>query len=101
MFKALFNIIINLLATLVQVVLSPLNLAVSSAFPDFTDKVSDVTNTLSTVFNGMGWALGMVPPVLLGVLIFIVTCEIAKHTVFISTHALIKVWNLFQKLKFW
>lgn len=101
MFKALFNIIINMLASVIQVICWPINAIISSALPDLTDKISVVTNSLGTMFDGIGWALGLVPPFIIEVLLFIIAVEIAKHTIFTSTHMLIKVWNVFQKIKFW
>lgn len=101
MFKALFDIILNLLATLVQIVVYPINLVIESALPDLSSKILEVTTTFSNVFSSVGWALGLLPTSVITTLIFILGVEIAKHTIFISTHALVKVWNLFQKLKFW
>lgn len=101
MFKALFTIIINLLASLIQIVVWPINQVIETALPDLSDKIFQVTNVFSTLFDCLTWALGVLPTPVLGVLLFIVTVEIAKHTIKISTHTLIKVWNLFQKIKFW
>lgn len=101
MFKALFNIIINLLATLIQIVCLPLNAAIEGALPDLSSKIVEVTDTINSVFNCISWALSLVPPQIISTLLFIITIEIAKHTIYVSTHTLIKVWNLFQKLKFW
>ena len=72
-----------------------------NALPDLSGKILDVTNTLNSVFDSITWALGLVPPLIIETLLFILTIEIAKHTIFVSTHSLIKVWNLFQKIKFW
>lgn len=101
MFKALFNIIINLLATVIQIAVLPINAIISSALPDLSDKITEVTNTLNSAFTSISWALSLVPPQIISTLLFILTIEIAKHTIYVSTHTLIKVWNLFQKLKFW
>ena len=101
MFKALFNIIINLLATVVQIVMYPLNAIITSTLPDLSDKLTEVGSAISNMFSSISWALGLVPGYVIEVLLFIFTIEIAKHTIRISTHTLIKVWNLFQKLKFW
>lgn len=101
MFKALFNIIINLLATVIQIAVLPINAIISSALPDLSDKITEVTNTLNGAFTSISWALSLVPPQIISTLLFILTIEIAKHTIYVSTHTLIKVWNLFQKLKFW
>lgn len=101
MFQALFNIIINLLATVIQLICWPINTLITSTMPDLTAQINQVSNGLGDLFTGIGWALGLLPPGILGVLTFILGVEIAKHTIFVSTHTLIKVWNVLQKLKFW
>lgn len=101
MFKALFNIIINMLASIVQIVVWPLNQLVSNLFPDLSSQILQVTNTLNTVFDAITWPLGLLPSSVITVLLFIIGIEIIKHTIYISTDKLLKVWNLFQKLKFW
>lgn len=101
MFKALFNIIINLLATIIQLICWPINQIITSALPDLSSKITEVTNVFSTAFDGMAWAVSAIPPQIISTILFIITIEIAKHTIFTSTHTLIKVWNVLQKLKFW
>lgn len=101
MFKILFNGITSILANILSVVMYFPNQLVSSLIPDLTEKISFITNNLSQVFDGLTWALSILPPVLVSTLLFILTLEVAKHTIFTSTHALIKVWNLMQKIKFW
>lgn len=101
MFKILFDIIINMLATLVQIIVWPINQIITAALPDLSAQILNVTNTLNSVFDSITWALGLVPTPVIVVLLFIVGVEIAKHTIFVSTHNLVKIWNLFQKLKFW
>lgn len=101
MFKALFNVIINMLATLIQIIVWPINSVISATLPDLSDKILAVTNSLNTMFDSITWALGVIPTPIIETALFILTIEIAKHTIFISTHALIKVWNLMQKIKFW
>lgn len=101
MFKLLISLIINLLATVVQAVMTPFNLIISNALPDISARILEVTNGIPTIINYMNYALGFVPPGIIAVLLFILTCEIAKHTIFTSTHVLLKVWNIIQKIKFW
>lgn len=101
MFKALFKIIINLLATIIQLIVWPINQLISATLPDLTTKISDVNSTITNVFNSMTWALGLLPPIVIETLLFIITIEIAKHTIYLSTHTLVKVWNVLQKIKFW
>lgn len=101
MFKALFNIIINLLASVIQIICWPVNAVIVTTLPDISDKLLLVGNSLNGLFDTITWALGLVPQSIIEILLFILTIEIAKHTIYISTHQLIKVWNLLQKVKFW
>lgn len=101
MFKALFNVIINMISSVIQIIVWPINQIIVNVMPDVSDKILQVTNTLNTVFDAITWGIGLLPNFLVETLLFIVTIEIAKHTIFMSTHMLIKVWNVFQKIKFW
>lgn len=101
MFRALFNIIINLLATIIQIIVWPVNTLITSTLPDISGKITSVTSTLNSVFNSITWAVGLLPSIVVETLLFILTIEIAKHTIYISTHTLVKVWNVLQKIKFW
>lgn len=101
MIKALFKVIINLMATLIQIVCLPINAIISAALPDLSTKITQITSIITGVFDNISWALGLIPGILSETLLFIILIEIAKHTIFVSTHALIKIWNIFQKIKFW
>ena len=101
MFKLLFNGITSILANLLSVICWPINQIISGVLPDFSDKLTFITDNLSSVFSGLTWAISILPPVVVSTLLFILALEVAKHTIFTSTHALIKVWNLIQKIKFW
>lgn len=101
MFKALFGLIIDLLATVIQIICWPVNQLIVATLPDVSDKITAVTNTLNGIFDSITWGLGLLPPIVVETLLFIVTIEIAKHTIYVSTHTLIKVWNVLQKIKFW
>lgn len=101
MFKALFSIILNLVASVIQLVCWPVNAVITATLPDISDKILMVSNTLNSMFNSVTWALGAIPAPIIEISLFILTVEIAKHTIFMSTHTLIKVWNLMQKIKFW
>ena len=101
MIQAIFKFLLNILATLVQVVVWPINQIIVNALPDLSDKIQQVSNGFSSLFSGIGWALGMLPNSILVVLVFIVSVEIIKHTIFLSTHTLTKLWTILQKIKFW
>lgn len=101
MFKLLISLLINLIASIIQLIMTPFNLVIVNTMPDLSSKILQVTNGIPGILNYMNYALGMVPPGIIAVMLFILTCEIAKHTIFTSTHVLVKVWNILQKIKFW
>lgn len=101
MFKLLISLLINLIASIIQLIMTPFNLVIVNTMPNISDKILQVTNGIPQIINYMNYALGFVPPGIITVMLFILTCEIAKHTIFTSTHVLVKVWNILQKIKFW
>lgn len=101
MVKALFKVILNLLASVIQIIVWPINTLITNTMPDLSSKILLVSNQLNSIFDSITWALGLLPPIVIETLLFIVAIEIAKHTIYISTHTLIKVWNVLQKIKFW
>ena len=101
MFAAIVNFFLNLVATIIQVILIPVNLIITNALPDLTSQINQVVNGIGELFSGIGWALGLLPPGILPVLLFIITIEICKHTIWANAHMIVKVWNVLQKIKFW
>lgn len=101
MIQAIFKFLMNLLATVIQIIVWPINAVITATLPDLSDKITQVGEVFATVFNTITWATGLIPDSIIATVIFILTVEIAKHTIFTSTHTLLKVWNVLQKIKFW
>lgn len=101
MIQKIMGVIINLVISLIQIVLAPLNLIVTNLFPNLSDTILTTTNYISGAFNGMGWAIGIIPTSVLLTLIAILELEIAKHSLYVTSHLLVKAWNVLQKIKFW
>lgn len=81
--------------------MAPFNALIVATLPDISDKVIQVTSGIPNIINYLNYGLGVLPPGIVTIMLFILTCEIAKHTIFTSTHVLLKVWNILQKIKFW
>ena len=101
MLATVMNFLLNIIGTLVQIILLPINLIVVNALPNLTDKINTVTNSLSSLFSGFSWAIGLLPPTLIATLSFIITIEICKHTIWANSKSIVKIWNLLTKIKFW
>lgn len=97
----LFNFILSLIMTLVEIVCFPLNLLFTNLFPDFNEYVDMIYDGLDSAFNGLSWALSLIPPTIRSVLLFIATIELSLLVVMRSSHITAKAWKLLQKIKFW
>lgn len=98
---ALFNFILTIIMTVIQLICTPLNALFSSIFPDFSDKVSSISSALNTAYSTLSWAINIVPPVIRETLSFIFLIELSMLAIIKSTHATSRVWKILQKLKFW
>lgn len=99
--SGLFDFILGLVGTLIQIVSWPVNQLITNAMPDISQGISTVSTGFSTVFGSMTWAISLVPQVLLWTFTFCYGLRLVVSTIGISTRGLIRVWNLFQKIKFW
>ena len=61
MFKILFDIIINLLATVIQIVVYPLNLAITAVLPDFSQQLTNVNLAIGDIIHALSWPISILP----------------------------------------
>lgn len=101
MFATIFNLLINLLATIVQIICTPINTIITNTLPSVSSWITNASNGLNTIVGYMRWAIGILPPIVIEMISFILLVEVAKHTIFKSTHVLSKIWTIIQKIKFW
>lgn len=101
MWKGLFDLILSILASLIQIIILPINLLITSLLPDLSEKILEVSNNIETLFTSLTWALGVVPSSVIVTLLFILSVEIARHTIFVSTHIISLMFNIIRRIKFW
>lgn len=99
--SGLFNLILNLLATVIQIVCIPLNTLITSLLPDISSSITSVTTGITNLMSYLPWALSILPLSFITTLGVCWTIRLAVANIHISTHALVKVWNVLQKIKFW
>lgn len=101
MFIALFNLILNLLATIIQIIVLPLNLIIEGLLPDLSEYILNISNAFQSLFNYMLWPLSQLPEGVLFGLVAVLTCIITLMMVSFSIRAYISIWTIIQKIKFW
>lgn len=101
MFGKLFEIMIDLVASVIQLILMIPNSLITQYFPDIADTLTNLTNTLSTIFNGVAWAIGILPQSFITILLLIIGIEIAKFPIGMLLHSLANGFKLLKNIKFW
>lgn len=96
-----FNLILSLVATILQIILLPVNALFNGVFPDLTLSINDVVSGFSTAMSQLGWVLSLIPQPVKTTLLLIFTIELAIIVIMKSTRLTAKLWKLLQKIKFW
>lgn len=102
MIKALINGILNLIISILDIVLIPINALFTNLFPD----VSSMISTFNTFVNqyvggGLSYFFSILPPVFRGLLITFITFVIAYYGVYYTYVGIKKIFDIIQKIKFW
>lgn len=97
----LFDFILTLVMSTIQLICLPINALFNGLFPDFTSYIANIDNALNYAFNGLAWGLNLIPPLIRSTMLFIFTIELSLLVVMRSTHLISKVWKVLQKIKFW
>lgn len=101
MVKIFFDVVLSTIASIIQIVILPLNMIISSALPDISEKIIEVSNNIEILFTSLTWSLGVVPSSVIVTLLFILSVEIARHTIFVSAHIISLVFSVIRRIKFW
>lgn len=99
--SALFNFILTIVMSIIQLICLPLNALFEGIFPDLSDKISMIQNGLNEAYSSLSWAINIIPPNVRSTLLFIFTIELSLLVIMKSTKATSRVWTILQKLKFW
>lgn len=96
-----FNFILGFVATAIQIIVWPVNQLLTAGLPDIANGITAIGNGFSNLLATLPWALSIIPTSLLWIFTLCWGIRLAVSSLSISTHTLIKVWNVFQKIKFW
>lgn len=99
--SALFNFILTIIMSIIQLICLPLNALFNGIFPDFTDKIDLIQEGLDTAYSSLSWGINIIPPTCRSTLLFIFTIELSILVIMRSTKMTSRVWTILQKLKFW
>lgn len=102
MIKALFNVILNLVQSLIGIILVPINTLIEPLFPQsISNAIVNFTTFINTyIGGGIGWFSSLFPPIFRSLVAMSLTFVIGYYTFVWSYTAIIKIWNVFRRLNF-
>lgn len=90
------------LKSIIDIVLTPINLLVDGLFPNMSNAISSFNTMLNSyVGNSLSWFFSFVPPITKSILLIALTFLIGYYTFIWSYSLIIKLWNVIQKIKLW
>ena len=102
MAKAIFNVLFSVIKTVLNILLAPINLLVVNLFPDFSSLISNFNSFVSTyIGSGIGYFSSILPPISKNIILLYLTFLISYYTITYSAHAIIKIFKIIQRIKFW
>lgn len=102
MIKAFLNGILKVITSLLNVFLLPINTLLGALFPDMTNAISTFTNFINTYVGGtLSYFFSILPPTFRSLLVLWFGFVIGYYTIYYTYLAIIKIFNIIQKIKFW
>lgn len=102
MIKGILNGILKALTVVVNFILTPVNSLVANLFPSMTNTIATFNNFVDTYFTtNLTFFFSMFPPIFKGLLVLFITFAIGYYTVHYTYTAIVKIFNVIQRIKFW
>lgn len=102
MIKFLLNGFLKIISTLVGFLLTPLNSLISNLFPNMATSIATFNNFVDNYFgNNLTYFFSMFPPIFKSLLVLFITFAISYYAVHYTYIAIVKIFAIIQKVKFW
>lgn len=105
MINAIFNGLLTFMANLVGILLTPIDLIITNAFPDLasgiSDFSSDIGNIISMISSIFSYFFNILPFKTQNMLLLYITLLIGFYTITISIHAVLKIIKIIKAIKIW
>ena len=91
-----------MITSLLNLVLLPINALIENIFPSMSTAIQSFTNFVNNVVGAnLAYFFSMLPPTFKTILSIWITFIIAYYTIYYSYIAILKIFNVIQKIKFW
>ena len=102
MAKAIMEVIMKLVTSVLDIVLLPVNLLIENIFPDMTSAINTFTSFVDNYIGGsIGYFASILPPITRSIIALWLGFLLVYYSVAWSYSLIIKIYNVIQKIKFW
>lgn len=102
MINGILKGILKVITKLLSLFLLPINLLINQLFPDMTTSIQHFNTFVSTYLGStLSFFFSILPPIFRSTLFIWLTFVIAYYTIYYSYLAIVKIFDLIQKIKFW
>lgn len=102
MIKAILKGILKMILSLLNIFLLPVNALIENIFPDMSNAIQTFTNFINNIIgNNLSYFFSMFPPTFKTLLFTWFTFVVAYYSIYYTYRAIIKIWDVIQKIKFW
>ena len=102
MAKAIFKVLLKFIKSVVDLILSPINLLVVNLFPNLSNLLNTFNSSVSSVLgSSLGWFAHLLPPTTKSIVLFYLGILISYYTVTVTVHGIIKVIHIIKQIKIW
>ena len=102
MIKSLLNGILKVILMLLNIILIPINSLIENVFPSMVSAIQTFTNFINNIIgNNLVYFFHLFPPIFRSLLIIWFTFVIGYYTIYYTYLAILKIWDIIQKIKFW
>jgi len=102
MIKSILNGLLQMVISILNIFLTPINALFENLFPDMTNAISTFNTFVSTYIGGtLSFFFSILPPIFRSLLVIWFTFVVGYYTIYYTYLGIIKIFNIIQKIKFW
>ena len=102
MAKALMSVIMKLVTSVLDIVLLPVNALIENIFPDMSTAIGHFNTFVNTYVGGsIGYFASILPPITRSIIGLWLTFLVVYYGIVWSYTAIVKIFNVIRKIKFW
>lgn len=102
MIKAILNGILKMVTSAINLVLTPVNALFANIFPNMSSAISTFNTFVTRYLGGtLSYFFSLFPPIFRNLLVIWFGFVVAYYGIYFTFVAVLKIWNIIQKIKFW